>query len=487
MLETALAQLRFATSMLLGTPFSLRALDRLVEGVLDTRREFGAVSPAGADLVNGPALDAATRQEVQLRRFRKQARRAAQETAYYAGFFQQVGLDPAHLSWADIARLPLTPKAAIRDHADQFVCRTARPALRTTTTGTTGKPTSVCFSEYELAVTIALGAIAMLFDGSVTPEDIVQISSSSRATLGNFCFAGSCAQVGATVCPVGLVDPEITLALLAEEHHIPGKKRRVSVLQTYPSYLGELIETGLRLGYGPSDFGLERIVVGGEIVTAGVQARCRRLFGSVQFRGGYGMTEIWPFGGRLCEQDHLHFEPSQGLLEVYNPQTGTAARPGETGIVVATPFAPYRDATVVLRYDTQDVVRVLPDSPTCSLRNLPATSNLLGKLKLSVPYDGGWVYVRDVAEALEAVDEVPLPARYSFWAMPGGVGVEVVTRSQGAAVRGKVEAGLLESGVPLRELHLLDDRSQLRNPVPLRGDLRELSFAAPQPPILSVA
>jgi hypothetical protein len=41
--------------------------------------------------------------------------------------------------------------------------------------------------------------------------------------------------------------------------------------------------------------------------------------------------------------------------------------------------------------------------------------------------------------------------------------------------------------VPLRELHLLADRSQLRNPVPLRGDLRELSFAAPQPPILSVA
>ena len=44
------------------------------------------------------------------------------------------------------------------------------------------------------------------------------------------------------------MDPRITLALLSERHNLPGKRDRVSVMFTYPSYLGELIEYGERLG-----------------------------------------------------------------------------------------------------------------------------------------------------------------------------------------------------------------------------------------------
>jgi phenylacetate-coenzyme A ligase PaaK-like adenylate-forming protein len=39
----------------------------------------------------------------------------------------------------------------------------------------------------------------------------------------------------------------------------------------YPSYLGQLVEEAKRLGYGPGDFGLERIMAGGEVVTAGLK------------------------------------------------------------------------------------------------------------------------------------------------------------------------------------------------------------------------
>ena len=43
MFETAFAELRFAASVVFSVPFSLRALDRLVEGVLETQREFGSI------------------------------------------------------------------------------------------------------------------------------------------------------------------------------------------------------------------------------------------------------------------------------------------------------------------------------------------------------------------------------------------------------------------------------------------------------------
>jgi phenylacetate-coenzyme A ligase PaaK-like adenylate-forming protein len=479
MLETMFAQLRFAASVVFGIPFSTRSLDRLIDALYDTQHEFGALEPAGIDLMGGPPLDDETRREMQLRRFRTQAVRGARETAYYGRLFARLNFDPARLRHEDIQRIPLTPKEALRDESDAFVRRTAQPCYRTTTTGTTGWPTSVCFSQDELHVFVALSAIDLLLRRQVGSEDIVLISTSARATLGNTCFAGACARVGAQVSMGGLVEPAHTLALLAEKRHLAGKKPRVSVLSIYPSYLGELVDCGLRLGYRLADFSLERISVGGEIVTAGLKARCRELFGPVQFIEGYGMTEPWPFGGTRCAEGHLHFEPSHGLLEVLNPETGAPAQPDEAGTIVATPFPPFRETTIVLRYDTQDVVRPIAASLTCPLRQLPATTDIQGKLRLSIRHDEGWTFPRDVLEALEATEAVPLPARCGFWAVPGGVAVEVVARRDTPEVRSAIERGLYARGVPVRQLHVVEDRSQLQHALPLRCDLREISFSQP--------
>jgi len=45
--------------------------------------------------------------------------------------------------------------------------------------------------------------------------------------------------------------------------------------------------------------------------------------------------------------------------------------------------------------------------------------------------------------------------------------------------RQRIETNLQEQGVPLQELYLLEDRSQLQHPIPLRGDLREHTFSPP--------
>src|SRR5262245_34632749 len=162
MLETAFAQLRFAASIVFGVPFSARSLDRIVDGLLATQHEFGAIGSEGAELLDGPPVDEETRREVQTRRVRAQAVRGAHETAYYARLFEQIGLDPARLRYEDIPRIPLTPKEALRDDPAAFVRRTAQPCFRTTTTGTTGRPTSVCFSQHELHMFISLGTISHL-------------------------------------------------------------------------------------------------------------------------------------------------------------------------------------------------------------------------------------------------------------------------------------------------------------------------------------
>ncbi|MFQ6030355.1 MAG: phenylacetate--CoA ligase family protein [Dehalococcoidia bacterium] len=478
MLETAVAQLRFAASIALGMQFSFWSLDRLVSAMGDTRQEFGSIGPDGAEVIGGPALDEDTRRQVQLRRFRKQAGRA-QGTTYYQNVFQNLRLNPGKLSYDDIQCIPITPKEALRDDPDAFVNRKAKPYLCAMTTGTTGRPTSIYFSEYELKTAVALSAMAFLFSGQIGAKDIVQISSSSRATLGNIGLAGGCARIGAMVYLAGLVEPAQALALLAEEHRLPDKKPRASVLSTYPSYLGALVESGLRLGYQPADFGLEHIFIGGEVVTEGLKARAEELFGPVVFIENYAMTETIPFGGTLCTQGHLHFETAHGLLEIINPETSAPALPGEAGTIVATPFPPFRETTLLLRYDTEDMVRPMDGPLTCELRHLTATTNILGKLRLSVCHQQGWTFPADVLGALESVREVPLPARCGFWAVPGGIAVEVVVRENRTSVRRKLQAQLEQRGVPLQELHLLEHPSQLQQPLPLRCDLLETSFDSP--------
>ena len=61
-------------------------------------------------------------------------------------------------------------------------------------------------------------------------------------------IARACAKVGAAVHVAGILEAEQTVGLLAEPHTLAGKHPRVSVMTTYPSYLGELVECGLRLG-----------------------------------------------------------------------------------------------------------------------------------------------------------------------------------------------------------------------------------------------
>ncbi|NIW49140.1 MAG: hypothetical protein GWN30_31560 [Gammaproteobacteria bacterium] len=325
MLETAFAQLRLAPSIMFGNPFSVRSLDRLVNAMIETRREFGSLGSEAGELINGPAFDEEARRELHLHHFCKQAVRATRETSYYQALFERLGLDPKELSYEEISQIPLTSQTALRDNPHAFVSCKAKPYLRTMTGGTAGWPTSIYFSEYELKVMVALGAFALLLRGDIGPEDLVQIHYPVRATHLNIGMGDAFARLGALVHRLDQIEPKYSLALLAEKHKLKGKKPQVSVMLTYPSYLGAVVEYGLQTAYHPSDFGLERVVLAGELVTEGLKTRVRKLFGPIEFIEHYTLTEMYPFCGVSCTQGHLHFEASHGLPEVIDLESGASA------------------------------------------------------------------------------------------------------------------------------------------------------------------
>src|SRR5687767_4376286 len=208
------AELSLIASRTFGSPFSQQALDIVCDALLEAYHRDGSTQAVASKLMQSLKLDDETNRELLLRRFRMQAQRAAQQTAYYSDLFSRTSLDFSRLTYEEIGQIPLTPKEAIRDRPYDFVCRDAMPIFRSTTTGTTGKPTSVCFSAYEIQISIMLGAIGDLIIGDVTPEDVYIIASVSRAALGNICAAGAYARAGALVFQGGIVDPALTLSML---------------------------------------------------------------------------------------------------------------------------------------------------------------------------------------------------------------------------------------------------------------------------------
>lgn len=466
-LDLPAAEEAYGRSILSGDPMPPAALRTLLAAC---RRFAAAGDPAAVPpptfiwVDHGGPEEALRNLE---RRFVRQATRAAAQTVHYADLFARLGLDPAALPLGDVARIPVLKKDTVLAAPYDFVCRDAAIAYRTHTGGTGGAPPlGLCFSAYEIDFAAHEAAFGVMLNGSTTPADIMHISANSRQVLSSITAAAAMHLIGATIVWGWLSRPEITLAQLAEPQRIPGKHPKISRATAYPSLLGELVSLGLAQGYGPRDFGLKRIDLGGEIVTQGLRRRARELLGDeVPLWEGYGMSETWGSGGWVCPAGNLHFEDT-ALWEFLDPDTYAPAAEGQVATCVATPLPPFREAMLLLRYDTEDLVRPISACPCGHASQV--TTTLLGKRHRSVRHADGWTTPRDVLEALEGVDAVRLPARCGFWAEDGGVAVEVVAP---AAARGAVGDALEAQGVPLRRLILSDTREVLERPYPLRVDM----------------
>jgi phenylacetate-coenzyme A ligase PaaK-like adenylate-forming protein len=479
MIRAALATTRLAASVALGRRFAPWSLDWIVGAMLATHAEFGALDERAVPTSPGAAIDEASRRAIQLRRMRELVSRA-RHTPYYAR--ELAGFDEGLRGWDAFERLPVTTKAALRDDPDAFVYPEARVVMRSATTGTTGRPTAVCFSAHELATLSGLAAISFLARGDIVPGDVVHICSSPRA-IGTTTLVAACARLGAVATVAGPVAPRNTLAQLAERRTLARHKPHVSVLACYPSHLGELIEEAGRRGVRPGDLAVERVLTGGEIVTAGLRRRAREALGEIAIVETYALTETLPLGGVPCSHGHLHFESSHGLAEIIGVESRVHARPGELGTLVLTPFPPFRETTLLLRYDTDDLVRPVSGPLACELQSLPtATSHVEGKRAQAIRTDAGLVCPRQILEALEALDVVPLPARYVARPVQGRVAIEVLVREPTQSAERQVRDALEHAGVPLRDLHLVEDIRHLQSPLSRRCDLREPAFARGQGP-----
>ncbi|MGW5399161.1 phenylacetate--CoA ligase family protein [Streptomyces sp. NPDC003952] len=449
-----------------GTVADLRAT---IEEFGDPGEEASAMLPGGAE------PDPEIHRVMADRRLRRTVQDAAAHVPYYRRHFAEAGIDPRHITLDSLAMLAPTPKSALRAAPSAFVSERSEPVLLAQTTGTTGTPTSVWFSRYELELAAALSAMSLLMVSGCRSRHIVMSTISSRATLAKTVVQQALAMIGAGFIAMGTVDPLIILDRLAAPLHVPGKEPQVTHLITTASLLGRIVQAAEEDGWLPADFGLREILVGGEVLSDPLRLRAEAALGA-RVIDAYSMTETLPTAGLSCEAGHLHLSSEQAHVEILDPLTGAPTLPGEVGGLVVTPYAQYRDTTLLLRYETGDLVRRLPDAetPACSLSAMPATSRILGRQSGGVRD----LTTRAVLDVLQAERAIPLPTRFAVVEDPGGPLLYAVAgRAATPALLARVEER--SRHLPLAGVVLVKDLDELPLPCPARADLIEHSFELP--------
>ncbi|OON82790.1 AMP-binding protein [Streptomyces tsukubensis] len=486
MFGTALSQLRYGTAILRNRRIRPRDVERIARDLVATLAEFGEPGADSALLPGqaGGAVDPAVRRTVMERSLRATARAAVRHTAHYRRTFDGLGLDPRTLTPDTWDLVPVTSKASLRALPAAFVSAAATPALMALTTGTSGTPTTVWYSRAEVEIAVAMSTVSAVLGMGLRPRHTMAYAGCSRATLPLLNVEESVTRIGASFVQIGTVDPAVALDRLATPLGLRNKAPQITHLTVSASYLSALVESAERDGWDSSDFGLESIGVGGEVLSDALQERAAAALGA-RITTSYMMTETLPSGGTPCTEGHLHHTTEFGHMEILDPLTHEPTPPGAVGVIVSTPYVPYRECTLLLRYATGDLVRRPETAPRCELAHLPATSPILGRW--SGPLSGA-ITTRSLLELLEAEPDIPLPARHALVDRPEGPLLHVLVRRLPATdLLGRLEERAAAAGLPLDGIVLHDDPAGLPRTGPVRADLREHTFESVRPAAVRMA
>lgn len=252
----------------------------------------------------------------------------------------------------------LAVQAAVKgkEYVEDQLAREFRPSFMTFTTGTTNRPISYLYSEYDMANLRTSGSrMVRLFDIEGSDRIVNMFPYAPHLAFWQVVFGGLNSSVlimstggGKTLGTDGNIS-----ALL---------KMKPAVVVGVPCYIYHVLREAKKRGC-TMDF-VKKIVLGASRINEGFKAKVAELLGDmgatdVSVFGTYGFTEAraaWaecPTGINVSSGYHLY--PDKEIFEVIDPETGEVKGEGEDGELVYTSI----DArgSVVMRYRTGDFVK----------------------------------------------------------------------------------------------------------------------------------
>jgi phenylacetate-CoA ligase len=295
---------------------------------------------------------------LQTERLRATVGRVASGLPYYAQKMRQAGVDAADIrTLADVASLPFTTKDDLRDVYPYggFAMPMQEIVRVHASSGTTGTPTVVGYTERDLGTWSALVA-RFLVAGGLTRSDIVQVAFGYGLFTGGFGLHYGIERVGAAIIPASGGQSERQLRIMKEM-----KTTAIVCTPSYAVYLGELRD---QLGIAPEELALRLGFFGAEPWSERMRDSVEAGLG-IFATDNYGLSEVLGPGvaGECVEREGMHVAEDHFLIEVVDPDTLQPLPPGESGELVFTSLT--KEAFPVIRYRTRDISRLIDEACPC--------------------------------------------------------------------------------------------------------------------------
>ncbi|MEU6643160.1 phenylacetate--CoA ligase PaaK [Saccharomonospora sp. NPDC046836] len=291
---------------------------------------------------------------LQLRRLQWTLRHAYQNVPSYQKKFDAAGVHPDDCrELADIAKFPFTTKNDLRDNYPFGMFAVPQDQVRRihASSGTTGKPTVVGYTEGDLGNWAALMARSIRAAGG-RPGDKVHVAYGYGLFTGGLGAHYGAEQLGCTVIPASGGMSARQVQIIADF--------RPEIIMVTPSYMLTLLDEFERQGIDPRDSSLKVGIFGAEPWTElmRLEIEQRAALDAVDI---YGLSEVMgPGVAQECVEtkDGLHIWEDHFLPEVVDPLDDNILGDGEHGELVFTSLT--KEALPIIRYRTRDLTRLRP-------------------------------------------------------------------------------------------------------------------------------
>lgn len=347
-------------------------------------------------------IECASREEIramQLEKLIKQVEWTYEHVAYYRERMDEMGVAPSDINTLeDIRKLPFTDKKALRDTFPfgMFAVPLEEVVELHASSGTTGKPVVVGYTEHDMAVWAECIARLVQMAG-VVPGDRAQMAFGYGMFTGGFGLHYGLQKLGCTMIPAGSGNTERHIQMIEDYG--------TTVLISTPSYAMHICEVGEKMGFDWEKSTLRVGLFGGEPCPPGLKAEIEKRM-HIVCTDNYGLTEVMGpgvSGECLAERFQQHIAEDHFLWEVVDPQTGEPVADGEMGELVLTPLD--KQAIPVLRYRTHDLTRVFTERCACG-RTHARMQKVRSRCDDMLIIRGTNVFPSQVEDVLAGIEEV---------------------------------------------------------------------------------
>jgi phenylacetate-CoA ligase len=329
----------------------------------ETARRLGeAPEPASLDPAERMGVDEL--RAVQLERLQQTLRQAYERVPHYRRAFEAAGVHPDDCrDLADLARFPTTSKADLRENYPFGMFAVPREQVRRVhaSSGTTGKPTVVGYTEGDLDVWATVMARSIRAAGG-RPGDVLHNAYGYGLFTGGLGAHYGAERLGCTVVPVsgGMTPRQVQLIT----------DFRPRIVMVTPSYMLAMVDEFEAQGLDPRASSLEIGIFGAEPWTEQMRREMEERL-DIHAVDIYGLSEVMgPGVAQECVEtkDGLHVWEDHFYPEVIDPITGDVLPDGEQGELVFTSLT--KQAMPVIRYRTRDLTRLLPGTARPGMRRM---------------------------------------------------------------------------------------------------------------------